>query len=239
MADGAAITAAAMQQDVQRMNIISHNLANALTPAHKRAWPVSTNFSATMSAHTPVNDNQAPGVTPATDFHPAPSRHTGNNLDLAIEGDGFFELQDSTGTSYTRQGSFNLDPTGRLVAADGAAVAGMSGDIHLESASVRIDRTGRIYEKDSLAGQLRLVRFEDAGKLMPAGQGRYKQGAAIPVPALDAVSVRQGHVEASNVVAADEMVRLIETMRHFEGGQKVIQWYGDMMEQVLSRLGQY
>jgi len=58
-------------------------------------------------------------------------------------------------------------------------------------------------------------------------------------PADDTVSIRQGHVEASNVVPADEMVRLIETMRHFEGGQKVIQWYDDMLEQALSRLGQY
>ena len=221
------------------MNIISHNLANALTPAYKRAWPVSTSFSAMMSGHATVNDNQVPDIIPVADFRAAPSRHTGNSLDLAIEGDGFFELQDGTGASYTRQGSFNLDATGRLVAPDGATIAGMAGDIHLDSASVRIDRTGRIYEKDNLAGQLKLVQFNDASKLVPAGQGRYKQGAATAAPALDAVSVRQGQVEASNVIAADEMVRLIETMRHFEGGQKVIQWYGDMMDQVLSRLGQY
>ena len=239
MADGAAIAAAAMQQDLQRMNIISHNLANALTPAYKRAWPVSSSFAATMSANLPIDEDKGANVTPSTDFRSAPSRHTGNTLDVAIEGDGFFELQDSTGISYGRQGNFSLDATGRLVAADSAAVAGLSGDIHLESAAVRIDRTGRIFEKDNLAGQIKLVRFEDASKLVPVGQGRYKQGAAVPAPSLEAVSVRQGHVEASNVVAADEMVRLIETMRHFEGGQKVIQWYGDMMEQVITRLGQY
>ena len=240
MADAAAIAAAGMHSDIQRINIISQNLSNVLTPGYKRMWPVATSFSALMTPDSGAAPGPAvAGIAASIDFRPAPSRHTGNPLDLAIEGDGFFELQDAGGTTYTRQGSLALDAGGRLVAPGGAAVTGVAGEIRLESDNVRIDRTGRILDKDAVVGQIRLVRFDDPQKLVPAGQGRYTQGAARLEPAADGATVRQGHVEASNVVPAEEMVRLIETMRHFEGGQKVIQWHDDMLEQALSRLGQY
>jgi len=230
-----------MSRDIQRINIISHNLANASTPAYKRAWPVSTSFNALM-AHDGATGptDRSTGIEASNDFRPAPSRHTGNPLDLAIDGGAFFELIDATGaTSYTRQGALALDAGGRLIAPGGAAVAGVAGDIRLESDQVNIDRTGRILVKDSVVGQIKLVRFDDMSKLLPLGQGRYAQGSARPEAGDDRASLRQGHLEGSNVVPADEMVRMIETMRHFEGGQKVIQWYDDMLEQALSRLGQY
>lgn len=242
MADGAAVAVAGMHSDIQRINIIGHNLANALTPAYKRMWPVSTGFDALMAPDSKPGPHESmAAIETKSDFRPAPSRHTGNPLDLAIEGDAFFELNEATGaTTYTRQGSLALDAGGRLVAPGGAGVAGMGGDIRLESGQVSIDRAGRILDnKGALAGQIKLVRFDDTGKLLPAGLGRYMQGSAIPEPASDSTVIRQRHVEASNVVPADEMVRLIETMRHFESGQKVIQWYDDMLEQALSRLGQY
>ena len=241
MSDGAAIAAAGMSREIQRINIISHNLANALTPAYKRMWAVSTSFDALMAPDGKSTQTGSPaGVEASTDWRPAPLRHTGNPLDLAIEGDAFFELHDATGsTTFTRQGSLALDAGGRLVAPGGAAVAGMGGDIRLESGQVSIDRAGRILDRDIVLGQIKLVRFDDARKLDAAGLGRYTQGSALPEPAGENAVLRQGKVEASNVVPADEMVRMIETMRRFEGGQKVIQWYDDMLEQALSRLGQY
>ena len=241
MADGAAIAAAAMSSDIQRINIISQNLANALTPAYKRMWPISTEFNALMApdGHS-APAGRSTDVETRSDFSPAASRHTGNSLDLAIDGDAFFELNDASGSiTFTRQGSLVLDAGGRLVAPGGATVAGVSGEIRLESAEVKIDRAGRILDKDTVMGQIRLVRVDDPGKLIPVGLGRYAQGSAMSEPAGESASLRQGHVEASNVVPADEMVRMIETMRRFEGGQKVIQWYDDMLEQALSRLGQY
>lgn len=240
MADGAAIAAAGMHGDIQRLDIISQNLSNVLTPGYKRILTVTTGFSEFMATGSAATPGPASAILASgIDFRPAPSRHTGNPLDLAIEGDGFFELQDAGGAMYTRQGSLSLDAGGRLVAPGGAAVAGVAGEIRLESDKVRIDRAGRIFDRDAMLGQIRLVRFDDPQKLVPAGQGRYAQGAARLEPDADATTVRQGHVEASNVVPAEEMVRLIETMRHFEGGQKVIQWHDDMLEQALSRLGQY
>jgi flagellar basal-body rod protein FlgG len=166
-------------------------------------------------------------------------RQTGNSLDLAIDGKGFFEVHDGENIYFSRQGNFTLDATGRLATAAGMAVAGLGGDIRLQSGQVRIDSLGRIYEKDQQVAQLKLIAFQDAAKLVPAGAGLYTAGKASLQVVDENINVRQGYTESSNVVAADEMVRLIEAMRRFEGGHKVIQWYDEMLEKALSRLGEF
>lgn len=242
MPDGAAVAAAAMAAEMQKIGLISHNLANALTPGYKRSWPVSNSFAGLLALASASDD--APPVASsswdqAIDFRPAPLRQTGNALDLAIEGKGFFEIRDGQQQYYTRQGSFVLDASGRLTTPSGAVVAGLGGDILLDSAQVRIDRLGRVYDKDQQVAQLKLLAFDDTSKLRPVGAGLYTVGDAQARASDESVVVRQGYLEASNVVASDEMVRLIEAMRRFEGGQKVIQWYDDMLEKALTRLGEF
>jgi len=242
MPDGAAIAAASMAVEMQRINVVSHNLANTLTPAYKRIWPVTTTFNDVFSvASADRSDLPAEGmaIDQAVDFRSVPLRQTGNSLDLAIEGKGYFEIHDGESIYFSRQGNFTLDATGRLTTADGMAVAGLGGDIRLQSAQVGIDSLGRIYEKDQQVAQLKLIAFQDSARLTPAGGGRYTAANASMQLADGNVSVRQGYTESSNVVAADEMVRLIEAMRRFEAGQKIIQSYDAMLEKALSRLGEF
>lgn len=242
MPDGAAVAAANMAVEMQRINLISHNLANILTPGYKRIWPVSgafDNMLAIASLDGMHSAGGGPGLDRAVDFRSVPPRQTFNSLDLAIEGKGFFEIHDGENVYFSRQGNFTLDGTGRLVTPDGMAVAGLGGDIRLQTAQARIDSLGRIYEKDQQVAQLKLVSFDDAARLVPAGAGRYMTGAARIRGVDENITVRQGYIESSNVVAADEMVRLIEAMRRFEGGQKVIQWYDEMLERALTRLGEF
>lgn len=242
MPDGAAIAAASMAVEMQRINLVSHNLANSLTPAYKRLWPVGAAFSNVLSATSAENVGflEAPAaLDQVVDFRSAPFRHTGNSLDFAIEGKGFFEIHDGENSYFSRQGNFTLDATGRLTTANGMAVAGLGGDIRLQGGQVKIDRLGRIYEKDQQVAQLKLVAFQDAASLVPAGTGLYTAGKASMQLLDEDIDVRQGYVESSNVVAADEMVRLIEAMRRFEGGQKIIQSYDEMLEKALSRLGEF
>lgn len=242
MPDGAAIAAASMAVEMQRINVVSHNLANTLTPAYKRLWPVTASFNDVFSAASAVSgDLQGEGmaVDQAVDFRPVPLRQTGNSLDLAIEGKGFFEIHDGENIYFSRQGNFMLDATGRLITGAGLAVAGLGGDIRLQNAQVRVDSLGRIYEKDQQVAQLKLVAFQGPARLTPVGEGRYTAANAVMQTADGNVSVRQGYTESSNVVAADEMVRLIEAMRRFEAGQKVIQSYDAMVERALTRLGEF
>ena len=242
MPDGAALAAASMAVEMQRINVVSHNLANTLTPAYKRLWPVTAIFKNVLSDAS-ADGSALPSagmvIDQAVDFRSAPLRQTGNSLDLAIEGKGFFEIHDGETIYFSRQGNFTLDATGRLVTAAGMAVAGLGGDIRLQSNQVRIDSLGRIYEKDQQVAQIKLIAFQDAARLTPAGDGRYTAANASMQVADGNVSVRQGYIESSNVVAADEMVRLIGAMRRFEAGQKIIQSYDAMLDKALSRLGEF
>lgn len=249
MPDGAAIAAASMRTEAARIEMIGLNLVNASTPAYKRQVPYSLGVPGASFAEQLGQVGQtdalsvphAPGLAQAIDFRPGALRNTGNPLDLAIEGDAFFELQSKGSTVYTRQGNFTIDASGRLQTADGALVQGMAGDIQLENATPRIDAQGRIFDKDKELAQLRLVRFAQPERLQPMGDGRFRQGkAALASPgAGSASSVRQGFIETSNVVAGEEMLRLVEAMRRFEGHQRVILWLDDMPDHALQRLGEF
>lgn len=242
MTDAMAVAAQSMAADMLRLSSISHNLANATTPAFKREILAAGRFAELLSAWGRDGPGTAlavplPDPRVVIDQRAGPLQRTGNPLDLAVEGEGFFELRGAQGPLFTRQGSFSLDAQGRLVSASGLPVVGSSGDILLTTSAPRIDGDGRIYERDRAVAQLRIVRFDDPGRLTRLSGGLY---AAEGVAAGDGAGrVRQGFVEASNVVTAGEMVRLIETMRHFEANQKVIQAYDGMMERALRTLGEF
>ena len=236
--DALAIAASSMAGDIDRMAVISHNLANAGTAGFKRGMAVSRPFVAMLDAQLAYGGAAPQPLQAWTNHAVGPMQNTGHALDLAIDGDGFFEVEDANGPVYTRTGQFQLDANGRLVDAAGRAVAGSGGEIRLESPQPRIDRQGRVYDGDVLAGQLRVVRFDEPQSLVKLGAGQFAAGAQSAQAVADP-AVRQGYLEASNVVAANEMVRLIETMRHFESGQKVIQGCDEVLERAIRTLGEF
>jgi len=242
MADALAIAARSMADDMLRLGSISHNLANATTAGYKREMMVSRPFADyLMTAAGPGFATLAvslPEPQVLLDHAAGSLQYTGNPLDIAVEGDGFFELSSENGPIYTRQGNFRLDGVGRLVSSGGLVVTGTGGEIRVVAAQPRIDGEGRVWDGDLLAGQLRLVRFEQPQALIAVGAGGYVAGAQQP-ELWPQARTRQGYLEASNVVTTREMVRLIETMRHFESNQKVIQGYDEMLERTIRTLGEF
>jgi flagellar basal-body rod protein FlgG len=243
MADTLAIAARSMTDDIARMAAISHNLANAATPGFKRELMVSRPFvnfvqGTVLSGEGALAVRRPGSPGPRTDHGAGPMQYTGHGLDLAIEGEGFFEIDDVKGPLYTRQGNFQLDGNGRLVDHAGRAVLGSAGEIRIDSAAPRIDRQGRVYDGETLVGQLRIVRFDDPQAMSRLGAGLSAAGPQEAQPIADP-HLRQGYVEASNVVTANEMVQLIETMRHFESNQKLIQGYDDVLERAIRTLGDF
>ena len=119
MADALAIAARSMSDDIQRLAAISHNLANATTPGFKGEVTASRPFIEFLQAASPGGlaslATTLPELQTWTDHRAGPLQYTGHALDLAIEGDGFFELESSSGPVYTRRGSFQLDASGRIV----------------------------------------------------------------------------------------------------------------------------
>lgn len=236
MIDALTMTEAAMLNDVRRLHVASHNLANSGTVAFKREIALlRPRFEATLRSSA-LPGAAAPLATTTTDHRGGALRLTSRPLDVAIEGDGFFVLSGTEGPLYTRLGSFELDPAARLVGAGGLAVMGDGGEIVLSSQSPRIDRQGNVWDGQSLVAKLRVVQFRSPGHAEAVGNGIFSAAEAEILPGASA-RVRQGFVESANVIAMHEMVKLIETMRHFETSQRFLKGYDAMTGIALSTLG--
>ena len=244
MSDILGIAEISMNNDIQQLNIISHNIANAETAGYKRDMAVvqpfekflTTNGTAGSELAYTSQKAQQPNITGVTDYRMGSIKYTGNALDVVIEGDGFFEVTGTGGKVYTRDGRLALDASGKLVTKGGLTINGTNGEIRLTTGSPFIDRQGSVWEGDQMVGQIKIVHFENPGALVKLGGGLFRGNGGVTVNS-DQVSMRQGHVEASNVVTMDEMVNMISTMRHFETGQKVIKSYDDILDTAIRTLG--
>lgn len=244
MIDALTATTGGMVDDMARLNAISHNLANSGTAGFKKQVLVSRPFleylrlagASEPPANFPVG---LPRTETITDHRPGTVKFTGNPMDVAIEDDGFFEVMTDHGPAYTRQGSFRLDVQGRLVTEAGMPVAGTSGEIFLKTSGPVILQSGKILENDREVGQIRLARFADPGSLEHIGNGLYLAGSASTLKNEGYDRIRQGYTEASNVNSMTEMVKMIETMRHFESSQRIVQGYDEMLDKTIRTLGEF
>jgi flagellar basal body rod protein FlgG len=231
-----AIAAASMQRDMTKFGFISQNIANAATPGYKRQVTVAPAFAAQVQAGLAA---AAPAMTAYNDATAGPLRHTGSFQDVALEGPGFLEVLADDGPRYTRHGALRLDARGRLLGPGGLPVMGQQGEIVLANAPFQILPNGEIRQDGRVAGQLKLVQFDQPALLQAAGGGLYAQGRAQPAAQPVPVTLRPGHLEQSNVNTAQEMVALTETVRHFEAMQRLLQGHDESLEKTIRKLGEY
>ena len=145
MVDAISAAIGFMTTDLARMTVIGQNLANVSTAGYRTQVPVSmafTDYLATGSGQAYAASMSSMQLV--EDFRPGRVQATGNPLDFAIEGDGFFEIATSSGSQFTRQGNFQLDATGRIVNEAGFAVAGDGGEIIAKSNHVTVDSQGDV-----------------------------------------------------------------------------------------------
>lgn len=246
------VLVSSMHADMARAERVAMNLANLQTPAYKREVASALPFAAEVDAAATGGRAGAPlAASPSLSVHvdtrPGTLRTTGQNLDVAIVGDGWFEVATETGPAYTRKGNFRLDPGGRLVTQEGLPVMGTAGEIVLTRGTAVIDAGGRVFDGQpanggpSLAsaavGQIKVVQLEGGG-LQPLGNGLYAAEGQVAVAREGTVQVRQGALENGNVSHLQEMVRLMETMRHFESLQRVAVGYDEMLATSIRKLGE-
>jgi flagellar basal-body rod protein FlgG len=218
----------------RNMQVLAQNIANANTPGFKKDRISFRDYI------IPV-DNRPPGVVDgrvmteldevSTDFSSGTLMRTGNPLDVAINGDGFFALE---GNRYTRNGAFRIDEEGYLVTQDGIKVLGDGGPVSIQGSKVDIDSSGEIFVDDVSVGRLKIVDFSDRGVLRKAGGGAFFTESA--GQETDA-TVSQGYLEASNVEVIKELVQMIETQREFESYQKIIQSFDDAASKTINEMG--
>ena len=242
--DAMYITELGMLNDVQQMHAISNNLANSNTAGFKKEIAVARSFSDYLELDIPGREGVAglavsrPYVTTATDYSNGALKFTGNPLDLAIEGAGYFVLSTDLGATYTRQGGFRVDENGRLVGANGMPVMGVSGEIRLTTPEPRVDAQGVVWEGGAEVGQIRVVRIDNPQTLVKRGAGVFEATELTEVGEPDSARVRQGFAETANVVLMGEMVKMMETMRHFETSQRVIHSYDTMLDRGINLIGE-
>ncbi len=245
-----AIALRSMQQDAARLEQIGTNVANVSTPGYKRQTLVARAEGALAPSFAQVMTGVASGAeasAPATPLHAfdlvrdmsaGTLRPTGRNLDVALQGPGWFEVQGNSGPAYTRQGDFQLDARGRLVTARGEAVQGQGGDILLSSGAFSIDAAGRVVQDGRSVDRLRVVSFSKGDAMRPIGGGLFVSEENGQLLGESDVQVRQGFLENANVQHAREMVDLMQTMRHFESIQRAVQGYDDMVGSAIRKLGE-
>lgn len=230
-----------MLDDVERLRIISHNLANVGTVGFKRELAVTRPFEEQLTEAGASAETAAPATTTLTSYvdrSPGTLTHTGNPLDLAIEGNNaYFVIDTGQQEAYTRQGTFRLDADGQLVTVNGQPVMTTAGDIRLTGPTPVIDTQGNIRDNGSIVGQLKLVTVADPQSLQEVGNGLYVAPDSTSAAIADTARVRQGFTEAANVITMNEMIRMIETVRHFEASQKLLQGYDSMLDRAISDLG--
>lgn len=218
----------------KRLEVVTNNLANINTAGFKKDHPLFEGIALPPGSSAEPGSN-APSPTFEilhrifTDFSSGPLRMTGEPLDIAIEGDGFFAVQAPAGVRYTRGGSFTIDAQGQITTHDGFPLLGTGGPMTLPPGSVQIDAEGRLSVKGTEVGAqpteidtLALYRFSDPSRLKKVGQTLFESvgGEAVPFPE---GRVSQGALEGANVNPVEEMVAMITVMRLYESAQKAIQ----------------
>jgi flagellar basal-body rod protein FlgG len=239
------------------VDTIANNLANANTVGFKRTLlqvqaqpttqvyrfqtdPTSTaGGAATQQLIGALGSGAQVYDTPA-DFAQGAIAATGNDLDVALSGPGFFAVKDGNGTlSYTRDGEFTRDQNGMLTAQNGDRVLDASGApvVLPQSGKVTIDRTGAISVDGQSAGQLGVVEFTNLTALRPEGSNRFADTGNAGAHAATNTSALQGSVEKSNADVIRSMVDLIANERWFEANQKSIQTQDTAVAQAVQTVG--
>ena len=241
--ENAAYVGLSRQMTLRReLDIVANNIANADTTGFK----VEQLMVGTEVGERARNAFVRPGVSfvldngVGRDFSQGALSQTGRNLDFGIEGEGaFFTLRDGAGEAYTRDGAFTLDPEGRLVTQQGAAVLGDGGEIILDTTKGEpsVGADGTITQEGQIVGRLSVVRFDTLAALEKGGDGLYRNASnSTPLEATDA-RVRQGMLEGSNVNPILEITNLIEIQRAYESVTRMIEQNNDLSRRSVERLG--
>jgi len=239
--DQVSVTAASgLQSRMEALDLVANNLANTTTGGFKLDREFYTLFNAADNASADGASTSLPLIQKQwTDFSQGVLTPTGSSLDLALSGKGFFAVNGPSGPLYTRNGSFQLSPSGLLTTSDGYPVRDASGQpIQTQSQDpLEVDSDGSITQSGQTLGQLQVVDFQDRSVLQKLGNSYFSVSdpKTQPIPVAD-TTVQHGKVENSNVAPAESAVRLVGLMRQFEMLQKAITITTDMNKQALTEV---
>ncbi len=232
--------AAAMDATAQWQDIIAENLSASSVPGSRKQ---EVTFSDVQAG---ANSYQSGGITlptaqKVTNFQPGELHVSGNSMDFALEGPGFFPVKTSTGqTAYTRDGEFQLNATNQITTKQGDLVMANGAPIQLDinnPGTLTVSANGNIAQGDVVLGKLQTFEFKNPQQLVMTGSGLYSPPDSTAAPTVSTnTKIRQGFLEAPNASPTTQMASLITAMRLFEANQKVMQLQGNRMSQTITDL---
>lgn len=238
MSSGAYIALSGLRLRAEQLDRVAADVANAATAGYKGER------SSSVVAERPAFDallQSAVDVTPGPtrrDFRPGAMASTGRNLNLAIEGGGFFVIDTQAGPRYTRNGHFNRSTDGTLVTSDGDAVAGESGPIKLGKGEFSVDGDGTVKTGGAVVGRVKVVNFADPQALTREDGARFRAPEGVTPTDATGSMVRGATLEQANVSVVERMAHMIDVMRGFEALQKGITvMMSDVDSRAISELG--
>lgn len=251
----------------RKVETIANNVANANTVGFKKDQLVFKEhltaltkgvedihiprgeFSPDDFYHTQGAENAMVAVDGSfTVFEQGQLMPTNNPLDLALQGEGFFEVLTPTGVRFTRRGNFNLNKDGELVTDQGFKLLNSNSGSSPEERVIRVPNNtsltisgaGEIFTREGVVDQISVVEFKDKHALRKEGSSLFITPDQENIVRNDlSTTVRQGFLEGSNVNAIEEMSELIKAHRHFESIQKAINTYDQISGKAANEIGKF
>lgn len=258
MLRGIYTSASGMLVGQKRLDVVANNLANVSTTGYKRDTTVSQSFPELLlrriNDRSPDMDAGPQPVGPlglgtfvsntATRLMTGSMQHTGNPLDVAISGDGFFVVNTPQGPRYTRQGNFTQNGEGTLVTPDGYEVWVDGQAVSAAQGEMSINSKGELLTGNQVLGRLSIVTSRDLGALRKEGNGLWTTAGpedastlVTPAESTGTYELRAGHLEASNVEPVTEMVEMMVIMRSFEANQRAVQIQDETLGKAVNEVG--
>lgn len=230
----------ALTSRTAELDTIANNLANASTVGFRAQENIFSSVLADASnpsSSALVQAMNEYGLMSGTtlDLSQGTLQKTGNTLDTAIEGRGYFEVQTGNGPAYTRNGSFQISANGQLVTSTGDTVLGDNGSpITMPPGKVSISADGTISLDGAVTGKLKLVEFPQGTQLTSLGNSYYSAPANAAAPATQS-TVRQGFLENSNVNPVSGMVELVEAQQTAEIMQRALSMFNSEIDKTATQ----
>jgi flagellar basal-body rod protein FlgF len=234
-----AIAASGLRARMESLDLVANNIANASTGGYKADREFYSLYVAPEAAGYDTSSTMPLIERPWVDHAQGALQTTGNPLDVALSGKGFFAVNGPGGPLYTRNGNFRLAADGKLTSADGYPVRDSAGaPVTLQATrGLEISSDGTITQDGVAAGKLEIVDFTSTAGLSKQGSNYFRvNDPAVRPAAPSGTTVEQGHLEGSNTGTAESAVRLVSVMRQFEMLQKAVSLGTEMNKKAIEEV---
>jgi flagellar basal-body rod protein FlgF len=220
----------------REMALVANNIANINTTAFKRELGVYATAQVENGFANKLDYVIDHGT--AVSFEPGSFTNTGNDLDIAINGPGFFAVDDGAGTKWTRNGALSLSPDNQLITREGHAVVDEDGQpivIPLEGGKIEIGRDGSVSAGVEIIAKIRIGEFNFLHLLQKNGDSLFETTEQPKDPVNS--TILQGSLEGGNVTPVKELVRMIDIQRSYDAVKAFLDREAERQQTVVRRLG--